>query len=264
MLPTVYFYSFRFPLFSCNFLSRYIEWRQTKRMRKLSVCYDISPNLDNIFRQNMYLFVGRLRSFDAWAVSINLSRKINDFDGSSVHMLIAWSKCSTWICSSNYRTKAHLMPLTQCPSVHAHVNDYKPHKLLNHSIKMSHGSCTINRLPIENRCNNFLSHSINVYAWMDRFKLLLITFQNCIDMKQQQQRINHSCRTYNDQHLILMIFLFVYSFFIPRFATSRFVFFILWLFCCSFCTQQIQCEQCALFIGCYVFGLMLLISLNSS
>lgn len=92
------------------FAATFWKWKQWEKI----VCYKL--RLDNILSQNAYVIVWWLRSFDTWAVLINLSCKINDFDGSFVLMLIACGKCSTWICSSYYKTKAHLMPLTKRPS----------------------------------------------------------------------------------------------------------------------------------------------------
>lgn len=139
---------------------------------------------------------------------------------SFVLMLIACSKFSTWICSSYCKAKAHLMPLTQCPlskPISTNMWTWQITQSFAQNV-----SCDLYNQQIANwkQLQHIVSLSLFlsvlcVHEWINlnfhysHFKIVSTWNRQ----HQRQQGINHSRRTDNDQHLILMAFLFVYSFF---------------------------------------------------
>lgn len=155
-------------------------------------------------------------------------------------MLIACGVFSTRACSSCYKIKDHLLHW-QRPSPYK----YQRKTLTNHSITRSKFIlallclCTINKLPID-RCNIPFMSVCDVCVCVDKF--ILITFYNCIDMESTKTATRDQPQPphrYNSCHLILMVILFVYSFFF-RSATASCLFLL--NNCCVHYLQQIQFE----------------------
>lgn len=138
---------------------------------------------------------------------------------SFVLMLIACGKFSTWICSSYCKAKAHLMPLTQCPlskPISTNMWTWQITQSFDQNV-----SCDLYNQQIANwkQLQHIVSLSLSlflsvlcVHEWINlnfhysHFKIVSTWNRQ----HQRQQGINHSRRTDNDQHLILMAFLFVY------------------------------------------------------